>query len=129
MVPKSQVMVGRMLASNYRVLEVPVDALHDAAKLAGGRLNDGFIAGITSGLHRYHAHHGTEVDELRVAMPISLREDGHGEGGNHITILRFPVPVGSLSVHERIAALRETVDGCATSARCRTRPPSPACST
>ena len=111
MVPKSQVMVGRMLASNFRVLEVPMKALHDAAKQSGGRLNDGFIAGITAGLHLYHEHHGTEVEELRVAMPISLREDSHDEGGNHITILRFPVPIGSLTVPERITALREVVDG------------------
>jgi WS/DGAT/MGAT family acyltransferase len=110
MVPKSQVMVGRMLASNFRVMEVPVDALHKAAKAAGGRLNDGFIAGITAGLHLYHEHHGIDVAELRVAMPISLREDGHGEGGNHITIMRFPVPVGSLSVKERITALHQVVE-------------------
>ncbi len=110
MVPKSQVMVGRMLTSNFRVMEVPVDALHKASKAAGGRLNDGFIAGITSGLHLYHQRHGIEVDELRVAMPISLREDGHEEGGNHITIMRFPVPIGSLSVKERITALHQVVE-------------------
>lgn len=111
MVPKSQVMVGRVKATNFRVLEVPVDSLYRSAKTAGGKLNDGFVAGITAGLHLYHEHHGTDVHELRVAMPISLRENAHAEGGNHITIMRFAVPVGSLTVEERITSLRQVVDG------------------
>ncbi|MDO8389605.1 MAG: wax ester/triacylglycerol synthase family O-acyltransferase [Actinomycetota bacterium] len=109
--PKSPVMVGRMTTTNYRLLEVPVDALHDAAKRAGGRLNDAYLAGITAGLHRYHEHHGHVVDELRVAMPVSLREDEHAEGGNHITVMRFQVPVAATTVKERIEAMRSVVDG------------------
>jgi len=109
--PKSGVMVGRMAMTNFRILEVPVDSLHAAAKRAGGRLNDAFLAGITSGLHLYHQHHGADVDELRVAMPVSLREAAHGEGGNHITVMRFPVPVGAATVTERIEAMRAVVEG------------------
>ena len=109
--PKSTVMVGRMLSSNFRVLEVPMDALHDSARAAGGRLNDGFLAGITAGLHRYHAQHGHEVDELRVAMPISQRGAEHGEGGNHISVVRFVVPVDISSAAARVAAMHEVVEG------------------
>jgi len=90
--PKSSVMVGRVPASNFRTVEVPVAALRSAAKTAGGRLNDAFLAGITAGLHRYHLHHGTSVDELRVAMPISQREATDSAGGNHVTVMRFTVP-------------------------------------
>lgn len=109
--PKSGVMVGRMTMSHYRIIEVPVEAMHGAATRAGGRLNDAFLAGITAGLHIYHQHHGQDVDELRVAMPVSLRDESHDEGGNHITVMRFPVPVGSASVKERIEAIRSVVDG------------------
>lgn len=110
MVPKSPVMVGRTTAGSYRLLDVPVTTLHDAANRAGGRLNDGYIAGITTGLHRYHRHHGIEVDELRAAIPISLRTADDEPGGNHITIMRFPVPVRAESTEAHIRALRSVVD-------------------
>jgi len=109
--PKSPVMVGRMTMSNYRLIELPVETLHAAAKRAGGRLNDSFLAGITAGLHLYHQHHGEDIDELRVAMPISLRDDTHAEGGNHITVMRFAVPVAAATVQERIEATRAVVNG------------------
>ncbi len=108
--PRSPVMVGRMLSSNYRVLEVSVDGLRAASKAAGGRLNDGFLAGITAGLDRYHAHHGHSVDELRVAMPISQRGEEHHEGGNHVSVMRFTVPVVAEDATARIAALHAVVE-------------------
>lgn len=109
--PKSPVMVGRMLSSDFRVLEVPLPALHRAAKAAGGRLNDAFLAGITAGLHRYHAHHGHDVHELRVAMPVSLRADDDPAGGNHVSVMRFVLPVDTPHVADRITAMHEVVDG------------------
>ena len=108
--PKSSVMVGRMTASNYRLVEVPMESLRAAAKAAGGRLNDSFLAGITAGLHRYHTHHGAEIEELRVAMPISQRESGDSEGGNHVSVMRFTLPVAAESAAERIEAMRRVVD-------------------
>jgi diacylglycerol O-acyltransferase len=108
--PKSQVMVGRMLASNFRILEVPMAELRAASKIAGGRLNDGFLAGITAGLHRYHEQHGHDVHELRVAMPISQREAGHHEGGNHVSVMRFIVPVDSPTPEHRINAMHDVVE-------------------
>lgn len=108
--PKSTVMLGRMKASNFRLVEVPTEALRAAAKAAGGRLNDSFLAGITAGLHRYHTLHGAEVHELRVAMPISQREAGDSEGGNHVTVMRFTVPVDATSTAQRIGAMHDAVD-------------------
>lgn len=108
--PKSPVMVGRMLSSNYRVIEVPVDDLRRASKAANGRLNDGFLAGITAGLRRYHAHHGHEVSELRVAMPISQRGEQHAAGGNHVSVMRFVVPVDSPTPAERVRAMHDVVE-------------------
>lgn len=108
--PKSEVMVGRMKSSAYRVLDIPMPRLHAASKAAGGRLNDGFLAGITAGLHRYHDRHGTDVHELRVAMPISQRGEDHAEGGNHVSVMRFTLPVALESPQERILAMHQAVD-------------------
>ena len=104
---KSTVMTDRKLSFNYRVLEVPLASLRSAAKSIGGSVNDGFLAGITGGLRRYHDMHGAGVDELRVAMPISLRSDDDAVGGNHVTVLRFTVPVGLADPAERIRMLHE----------------------
>lgn len=87
--------------------------MHDlraAAKVAGGRLNDAFLAGITAGLHRYHAHHGAEVETLRVAMPISQRVDGDSEGGNHVSVMRFTLPIDVATPAERITAMHTAVE-------------------
>ncbi|MFM2077805.1 MAG: hypothetical protein RJA49_1695, partial [Actinomycetota bacterium] len=108
--PKSEVMVGRMLSSNFRVLEVPVEDLRAAARASGGRLNDAFLAGITSGLHRYHVHHGHEVAHLRVAMPISQRETTDAAGGNHVTVVRFVVPMDTPTAGGRIVAMHDAVE-------------------
>jgi len=111
MTPKSHVMVGRMAMSNLRTLEIPFDALHGAAKSAGGTLNDAFLAGIAAGLHRYHVHHDEDIGELRVAMPISLRNEHHQEGGNHITVMRFTLPMAAAPIGDRIAAMRSVLNG------------------
>jgi WS/DGAT/MGAT family acyltransferase len=100
-------MRDRTTSSNLRMIEVPVGLLRVAAKSAGGSINDGFLAGITGGLRRYHALHGADADELRVAMPISLRTDDDDVGGNHVTVMRFTVPVGIADPAERIAALHQ----------------------
>jgi WS/DGAT/MGAT family acyltransferase len=104
---KSPLMVDRRLSSTFGVLEVSVADLRAAAKAAGGTLNDGFLAGITGGLRRYHQRHDADADELWVAMPISLRTEDDPEGGNRVTVLRFVVPVGVVDPSERIGALHE----------------------
>jgi WS/DGAT/MGAT family acyltransferase len=105
----SPLMRERRLSSAYRTLDVSTELLHAAAHRHNATLNDAFLAGITGGMSRYHAHHGHEVDELRVAMPLSLRTEDHEAGGNHVTVMRFTVPVGNASVAERLQRLHERV--------------------
>ena len=40
-------------------------------------------------------------------MPISIRTEDDNEGGNHITLARFDVPVGVADPAERISETRE----------------------
>jgi diacylglycerol O-acyltransferase len=103
----SPVMTERRRSSHFATLEIPLADLRAAAKAAGATINDGFLAGITGGLRLYHEHHEAEVDDLRVAMPISLRTDGDAAGGNHVTVMRFVVPIGIADPAERIQALHE----------------------
>lgn len=107
MTTKSPVMVDRHRDSRFETLEVPLDALRHASGVAGGTLNDGFLAVITGGLRRYHDALGAEVDDLRIAMPVSLRTSADDAGGNHVTVMRFLVPVGVEDPDERIRRLHD----------------------
>ncbi|MCU1448480.1 MAG: diacylglycerol O-acyltransferase, partial [Acidimicrobiales bacterium] len=69
----SPVMTNRSMSVRFDVLTAPLAETKAAAKRAGGRLNDAFLAAVLGGLRRYHEAHGVLVDELRTAMPINIR--------------------------------------------------------
>ncbi len=104
---RSPVMLDRRLGWHYDAIDLPLDGLRDAAHAGDGTLNDAFLAGIAGGLQRYHELHDTTVAELRVTMPISIRKDSDPAGGNRITLMRFPVPVGTVDVRSRIRTLHQ----------------------
>lgn len=103
----SPLMKDRTLVRRLAVHEVPLPKLKDAAHRGGGALNDAFVAGIAGGLRRYHERHGVTVGDLHLTMPISVRTDDDNEGGNHITLARFDVPVGVPDPARRISETRE----------------------
>ncbi len=110
----SPVMTDRRLQWRYETLDVPLGALHDAGRTAGGTLNDAFLAGVTGGLRRYHEQHGGMAERLRVTMPISVRAADDPEGGNKVTLVRFEVPVRAPDPAERIALIHGLCGGMRT---------------
>jgi diacylglycerol O-acyltransferase len=100
--PMSDVINVRSLDRRVTTLHVPVDDLKRAAKSAEGSLNDAFVAAVAGGLRRYHLEHGSDVDELRMIMPISVRGEGAGLGGNHFTPARMLIPITIEDPGERI---------------------------
>ncbi|MGZ4737191.1 MAG: wax ester/triacylglycerol synthase domain-containing protein [Acidimicrobiia bacterium] len=103
----SPLMTQRRLQWSYQTLDVPLDPLRQAARTIDGSINDGFLGGITGGLRRYHEHHGSPVERLRVAMPISVRTEHDPEGGNKVTLVRFEIPVGISDPVERMSIIDE----------------------
>jgi diacylglycerol O-acyltransferase len=99
----SPVMTERHLAWHYDVLEFPLAEMLDAAHAAGAKHNDAFLSGVTAGLRLYHDRHDTQVEELRVTMPVSIRKADDPIGGNRITLMRFKVPVDIADPSERMA--------------------------
>ena len=102
----SPLMKERTLVRRLGVHEVPLSKLKSAAHRGGGALNDAFVAGIAGGLRRYHEKHGVQIGDLHLTMPISIRTEDDAEGGNHITLARFDVPVGEADPAARIAETR-----------------------
>jgi diacylglycerol O-acyltransferase / wax synthase len=101
----SPVMTERSLGRHLDMLTVRLDDLRGAAKAGSGTINDAFLVAVTGGLARYHERHGTTVDELRVTLPISIRNEADPIGGNRITLQRFAVPVSVRDPAERMQAI------------------------
>ena len=105
----SPLLRGRSLSWRFGALEVGLDELKRAAKAAEGSLNDAYVAALLGGFRRYHEHQGVEVDELPMAMPISLRRGDHPMGGNRFAGARFAAPVGEPDPAERIRLVHDFV--------------------
>jgi diacylglycerol O-acyltransferase / wax synthase len=105
--PGSPIMRDRGKVRRLAALNVSTDTLHRAGAIAGGSLNDAFIAAITGGLRRYHEKHGKSVGDLSVSMPISLRTADDPVGGNRVTLMRFDVPAAIADSAERIRAIHD----------------------
>jgi len=101
----SPIMTGRGLDRRLEILEVSLSDLKRAASVAGGTVNDGFLAAVTGGFRHYHDRHGAAVKQLRVTLPISIRTPEDPIGGNRITLMRFAVPVSDPDPDTRIKAM------------------------
>jgi diacylglycerol O-acyltransferase len=108
--PLSDVMIGRSLSVRFDVVRIPLADLKAAANGAGGKLNDAFVAGVAGGLRRYHLRHGSSVGELRMTMPINIRNDATADlAGNQFAPARFAVPLTIDDPVERMTTMRELV--------------------
>jgi diacylglycerol O-acyltransferase / wax synthase len=101
----SPIMTERGLDRRLEFLQVSLGDLRRAASVAGGSVNDAFLAAATGGLRRYHEGHGTVVEKLRLTLPISIRTPEDPPGGNRIALIRFAVPVSDPDPASRIRAM------------------------
>jgi WS/DGAT/MGAT family acyltransferase len=105
--PGSPIMTDRTKGRRLGVHQVPKEPLRRAGIVAGGSLNDAFIAAVAGGLRRYHDKHGATVGDLTVTMPISIRTPADPVGGNRATLMRFDVPAGVADPAQRIRLIHE----------------------
>ncbi|KAA0232669.1 MAG: DUF1298 domain-containing protein [Actinobacteria bacterium] len=99
----------RSLRRHFDALEVPFDGAKRAAKALGGSLNDFFVAGAAGGAGRYHAARGQPVQELRMAMPVSIRTD-KSAGGNRFSPTTVVVPSTVDDPRSRFERIHEILD-------------------
>src|SRR5262245_37718931 len=105
--PASPLLRPRSLGRRVEAFDVPLDDLKRSAKGLGVSLNDVFVGAVLGGMHRYHQEHNTEARELRMIMPINVRGDGGGLGGNHFTPARVMVPTRAENPVHRIEEVSE----------------------
>jgi WS/DGAT/MGAT family acyltransferase len=109
--PPSPLLRARSTSWRFGALDCPVETLRAAGKAAGGTLGDAYIAVLLGGLRLYHEHFGVAVEELPMAMPISLRKHDHPMGGNRFAGARLAAPVGEADPAERIRLIHDFVLG------------------
>lgn len=105
----SPLWTARSLRQRFEVLSVPFADAHRAAKAMGGSLNDLFVTAACRGAGAYHRAHGAEVEELRMAMPVSTRHD-RTAGGNAFAPSRVLVPVSIDDPVEHLQVVADRLD-------------------
>ncbi|HVM07455.1 MAG TPA: wax ester/triacylglycerol synthase domain-containing protein [Acidimicrobiales bacterium] len=95
----------RSLQRHFEVLTVDLEKLKAQANALGGSVNDAFVACVAGGAGAYHREKGVEIDDLRVAMPVSTRGD-KSAGGNAFAPTRSLLPAGTKDPVERFEAIR-----------------------
>ena len=110
--PLSPVMTGRGTTYRFAAFDLPFAGLRKAAKDNGYSVNDAFMASVALGMDGYHRRHGVVVEELRIAVPISLRGDAGdrtAQASNAVSIARFPLPVSGLTALEHMEQAHDLV--------------------
>jgi hypothetical protein len=103
--PMSPIMLRRGLGRRLEAFDVSLDEMRRVAKAVDASLNSVFVAAVVGGVRRYHERHGAAPIELRMTLPINLRQGDDDAGGNRFAPARFPVPTAIDDPRERIAAL------------------------
>ena len=107
----SDLLRDRGLGRWFGVLEVSVDELRSAAHVAGGSLNDAYVAALLGGFRRYHESFGHDLETIPVGMPVSMRSASDPTGGNRFAAARFAGPVGERDPIARIKKVRAIILG------------------
>jgi hypothetical protein len=108
-------MSGRSNDLCLDVASMPVDTLRAAGKQAGGSLNDAFVSVVLDAVDRYHDSSDTNCDQIRIHMPINIRNATAGDrSGNQFVPARIVMRTGGDNtagrlrrVSAHLAAIRE----------------------
>jgi diacylglycerol O-acyltransferase len=104
---RSALLGHRSLGRRFEVLQVPLDSVKQTAAALGGTVNDVFVTAVAGALGSYHDRLGQPCDELRMAMPVSLRSDGsEATGNNNFAPSRVLVPVRPKDPAKRFERVR-----------------------
>jgi diacylglycerol O-acyltransferase len=105
----SPLLYKRSLAWHFMALDIEFADLRAAAKESGGTINDVYLASLLGAFRMYHAKMGYAIQQMPIAIPISVRREDDDEGGNKFAGARFAAPVGIADPLARIKAIGELV--------------------
>ena len=101
--PMSTLMTGRSTELCLDTKALPLDTLRCAGKQAGGSLNDAFIGLVLDTLDRYHERSGVACEQVRIHMPINIRDAATADrAGNQFVPARIVMSVGDDTTEGRL---------------------------
>jgi WS/DGAT/MGAT family acyltransferase len=106
---RSPLWTERSLDRWFGTTELDLDTVRRAAHALGASINDVFVAGAAHAAAAQHQRAGTPVEQLRVSIPVSLRQD-RSAGGNAFSPTQVLVPAGDMAPAERVRAVHEVMD-------------------
>ena len=106
----SDLMGARSSERLARNCTVDLEQMHSVAAGHGCTMTHAMFAGVIEGIARYHAAREAPLENLRVVMPVSFRDDDDASGGNKWAPVRFRVPVDVADPVERMLAMRGIVN-------------------
>lgn len=107
----SELLRGRSLTWRFLALDVAFSDLRAASKIAGASINDAFVAALLGAFRLYHEALDSPIDEIPIAIPISIRTSNDEQGGNRFVGARFAAPAGIADPRERMSAIGKIVRG------------------
>ncbi len=106
---RSDLIDDRSLHRRFELRRFPMSDAKARARSLGGSLNDMFVTIVADALGHYHAALGSDITELRMAMPVSTR-GADDVGGNHFAPSRVVVPITSDTPESLFTEIRERLE-------------------
>jgi WS/DGAT/MGAT family acyltransferase len=98
----------------FATVSCDLDDFKTVKNALGGTVNDVVLTVVSGALGRFLSARGVDIEALtlRACVPMSVRTaDQKGGAGNRITIMVAPLCIGLPEPTERLAAVREAMDG------------------
>lgn len=105
----AELMAARGMGRWFGALDVTLADMKAAARTVGGSVNDAYVAALLGGIGRYQEELGYPIASIPVGMPVSVRSESDGAGGNHFAAARFTGPVDIRDPAERMKKVRAIV--------------------
>lgn len=105
----SPLLSARSRHRRFEWVSLRVDDLKSIGKLAGGTVNDAFLAGLAEAAHRYHLERGIHITTINSSFVLSTRTDRKA-GGNAFTPVPVRLPAGPMTPAERVAAAMAAIE-------------------
>ena len=107
--PPATALRDRSARRRCAAFDVPLDALKRAGKASGASVNDVYLCGIATALHRYLDAVGMPAATLPIAVPVNLRRGDEPDAGNYFGAIGFALPVAAADAAERLAGIRDSM--------------------
>jgi hypothetical protein len=101
--PSMKLPISGTAGRRFGLLDLPLDEVRSVARRHGARVSDVLLATVAGGLRRATRSPFTGAPQLRVAVPLMVREPGASAEGNLTAAVMMDLPLGPLSEPERLA--------------------------